>query len=71
MQFKDGLELSVTSGNIRQEILAENARHFLNFEYDEDMNQLDVARHPDNIYYIYLDTNIEIVTYSMIRLLHH
>lgn len=39
--------------------------------YDEDMNQLDVARHPDNIYYIYLDTNIEIVTYSMIRLLHH
>lgn len=39
MQFKDGLELSVTSGNIRQEILAENARHFLNFEYDEDMNQ--------------------------------
>ena len=39
--------------------------------YDEDMNQLDVARHPDNIYYIYLDTDIEIVAYSMIRLLHH
>lgn len=39
--------------------------------YDEDMNLLDVARHPDNIYYIYLDTDIEIVTYSMIRLLHH
>ena len=39
--------------------------------YDEDMNLLDVARHPDNIYYIYLDTSIEIVAYSMIRLLHH
>ncbi len=39
--------------------------------YDEDMNLLDVARHPDNIYYIYLDTNIQIVAYSMIRLLHH
>ena len=39
--------------------------------YDEDMNMLDVARHPDNIYYIYLDTDIEIVAYSMIRLLHH
>lgn len=39
--------------------------------YDEDMNLLDVARHPDNIYYIYLDSNIQIVAYSMIRLLHH
>lgn len=39
--------------------------------YDEDMNLLDVARHPDNIYYIYLDTDIQIVAYSMIRLLHH
>ena len=38
--------------------------------YDEDMNMLDVARHPDNIYYLYLDTNIEIGEYSMIRLLH-
>lgn len=39
--------------------------------YDEDMNMLDVARHPDNIYYLYLDTNIEIGEYSMIRLLHN
>ncbi len=39
--------------------------------YDEDFNLLDVARHPDNIYYIYLDTDIDIVAYSMIRLLHH
>ena len=39
--------------------------------YDEDMNLIDVARHPDDIYYIYLDTKVEIEEYSMIRLLHH
>ena len=39
--------------------------------YDEDGNLLDVARHPDNIYYLYLDTSIDIVEYSMIRLFHH
>ena len=37
--------------------------------YDEDLNELDVARHPDNIYYIYLDTSINIPEYSMIRLI--
>jgi putative protease len=37
--------------------------------YDEDMNSLEVARHPDNIYYLALDTDISIVTYSMIRLI--
>lgn len=37
--------------------------------YDENMNSIDVARHPDNIYYIYLDTNIKIEEYSMIRLI--
>ena len=39
--------------------------------YDEDGNLLDVARHPDNIYYLYLDISIDIVEYSMIRLFHH
>ena len=39
--------------------------------YDEDKNLIDVARHPDNIYYIYLDTDVLIEEYSMIRLLHH
>ena len=39
------------------------------FRSDEDMNSLEVARHPDNIYYLALDTDISIVTYSMIRLL--
>ena len=37
--------------------------------YDEDKNKIDIARHPDNIYYIYLDTNIKIDEYSMIRLI--
>ena len=37
--------------------------------YDENMNSIDIARHPDNIYYIYLDTNIKIEEYSMIRLI--
>lgn len=36
---------------------------------DEDKNEVDVARHPDEIYYIYLDTDIKIEEYSMIRLL--
>ena len=36
--------------------------------YDEDKNSIDVARHPDNIYYINLNTNIEIPEYSMIRI---
>ena len=39
--------------------------------YDEDMNLIDVARHPDDIYYIYLDTEVDIEEYSMLRLLHH
>ena len=36
---------------------------------DEDKNPIDVARHPDDIYYIYLDTNKDIEEYSMIRLI--
>ncbi len=37
--------------------------------YNEDMEEVDVARHPDNIYYIELNTDIEIEEYSMIRLI--
>ena len=35
--------------------------------FDADMNKIDVARHPDNVYYLYLDTDIDISDYSMIR----
>lgn len=37
--------------------------------YDENKNRIDIARHPDNIYYIYLETNLKIEEYSMIRLI--
>lgn len=36
---------------------------------DENKNDIDIARHPDDIYYIYLDTDREIEEYSMIRLI--
>ena len=36
--------------------------------YDEDMNRVDVCRHPDDIYYLKLDSNIEIPEYSMIKI---
>ena len=35
--------------------------------FDSDMNEIDVARHPDNVYYLYLETDIDISDYSMIR----
>ncbi len=34
---------------------------------DEDKNSVDVARHPDNIYYLKYETSIEIPEYSMIK----
>lgn len=37
--------------------------------YNEDMEEETIARHPDNIYYIELNTNIKIEEYSMIRLI--
>ena len=36
--------------------------------YNEDMESMDVARHPDDIYYLYLDTDIDIPEYSMIKI---
>lgn len=57
----DTIELFTPSG--------EHLEFILEHLYDEDKNELDVARHPDNIYYLYLDTNINIPEYSMIRLI--
>ena len=54
------------------ELFTPNGKHLeftLEQLYDEDKNKLDIARHPDNIYYLYLDTDIEIPEYSMIRLI--
>lgn len=36
--------------------------------YDDNMNEVEVARHPDNIYYLYLDSSFSIDPYSMIKL---
>ena len=36
--------------------------------YNEDLEEEDVARHPDDIYYLELDTIIEIPEYSMIKI---
>ena len=36
--------------------------------YDIDMNRVDVCRHPDDIYYLKLDSNISIPEYSMIKI---
>ena len=36
--------------------------------YDDEMNLVDVARHPDNIYYLEFDSKFDIVEYSMIKI---
>ena len=55
----------------RVELFTPNGEH-LEFEvtklYDDNMESIDVARHPDNIYYLYLDTDTNIVEYSMLKI---
>lgn len=36
--------------------------------YNSDLDEEDVARHPDDIYYLYLDTDINLEEYSMIKI---
>lgn len=36
--------------------------------FNKDLEAVDVARHPDDIYYLELDTDIEIPEYSMIKI---
>lgn len=53
------------------EVFTPNGAHLeftLEKLYNEDMESIDVARHPDNIYYLYLDTLIDIPEYSMIKI---
>ena len=35
---------------------------------DEDKNVVDVARHPDNIYYVKVDVDFPVVEYSMLMI---
>ena len=60
-EIGDTIELFTPDGNHIEFVL----KHL----YDEEKNEIDVARHPDNIYYLYLDTDINIPEYSMIRLI--
>lgn len=55
----DRVELFTPSGDVI-EFMVEKL-------YDKDMNSVDVARHPDDIYYIYVNTDVDICCYSMIR----
>lgn len=53
------------------EVFTPNGIH-MEFEclklYDDEMNSIDVARHPDDIYYIEYKTDIDIPEYSMIKI---
>ena len=56
----DLVELFTPSGEHIQFIVSEL--------FDGDMNSVDVARHPDDIYYLKLDSDISIPEYSMIKI---
>ena len=56
----DKVELFTPNG-IHKEFVVEKL-------YDCDMNSMDVARHPDNIYFIEYDFDFEIPEYSMIKI---
>ncbi len=57
----DKVELFTPSGNIYTFIVTKL--------FNEDMEEETIARHPDNIYYLYLEGNDDIVKYSMVRLI--
>lgn len=57
----DKVELFTPSGNIYSFTVTKL--------FNEDMEEETIARHPDNIYYLYLEGNKDIVKYSMVRLI--
>ena len=53
------------------EVFTPQANHFsfiVSELFDEDMNMVEVARHPDKIYYLKVLIDFEIPEYSMIRI---
>ena len=46
----------------------EHINFVVNELFDEDMNPVDVARHPDNIYYLKMNSDVKIPEYSMIKI---
>ena len=75
IEYKDGLvkfyERNYFEKDDLVELFTPNGDHIqfiVTDIYDADMNKVDVCRHPDDIYYLKLDTNIEIPEYSMIKI---
>lgn len=75
IEYKDGLvkfyERNYFEVGDKVELFTPSGEHisFVVTElYDSDMNKEDVARHPDDIYYLRLDSEIEIPEYSMIKI---
>ena len=75
ISYKDGLvkfyERNYFEVGDLVELFTPNGEHIsfvVEEVFDEDMNRVDVCRHPDNIYYLKLDSNIEIPEYSMIKI---
>lgn len=75
IEYKDGLvkfyERNYFELGDLVELFTPSGEH-ISFVVDElfdcDKNVVDVARHPDDIYYLRLDTDIEIPEYSMIKI---
>ena len=75
ISYKDGLVKFYERNYFEQgdlvELFTPSGKHIsfvVDEIYDEDMNRVDVCRHPDNIYYLKLDSDIEIPEYSMIKI---
>ena len=75
IEYKDGLvkfyERNYFEKDDLVELFTPNGDHIqfvVTDIYDADMNKVDVCRHPDDIYYLKLDTDIEISEYSMIKI---
>lgn len=76
IEYKDGLVKFYERNYFKKGDLVElftpggdHIRFVVDEIYDADMNSVDVCRHPDNIYYLKLNTDIEIPMYSMLKII--
>jgi putative protease len=75
IEYKDGLvkfyERNYFEVGDTVELFTPNGEHIdfiVSVVYDSDMNKVDIIRHPDDIYYLKLDSDISIPEYSMIKI---
>ena len=75
IEYKDGLvkfyERNYFEVGDTVELFTPNGEHIsfvVEEVFDADMNKVDIIRHPDDIYYLKLDSNISIPEYSMIKI---